>query len=299
MQMVNNMTPQTRHYLLRGCISLLLIILVMSPFSQFIKGAVNQDSLVSQNEAYLASIEKSDRTNLIMLAELSSFLSVMNSSEVGVSFFVNARVQVGNALSKLTEMTDKAFEVTLASLAITSGLRWLLKICDFSGYYIFVGLLILISLYCFLSCIPVKKALYQSVTKLIEFVFLIFISVYLLVPYCVHGAYLLDGIIYSEMGAAKNTNMKNMHDAIVKDGMDSSFLTHAEDDIKRFEDVVVKLPQKVEGAVSYYIEHLVYTIFRGIVIPFGVFLILFLFSRWILVPLFRELIYWPDNPPMK
>jgi len=115
----------------------------------------------------------------------------------------------------------------------------------------------------------------------------------------VHGTYLLDGIVYSEMESIKNTNIKNLHDSIVKNEKNSSIKAHAEKDIKHFEEVMVELPQKVESTISYYVEHFVYTIFRGIIIPFGAFFILFLCSQWVLVPLFRELIYWSNDTPVK
>jgi len=95
-------------FLILGGISILLLLLILSPLSEFIERIFQQDELISSNKEYLKNILETDKKVLIQLAEIDALLHVLQSGEVGISFIVDLKVTIGNSLGAFVKIIDDA-----------------------------------------------------------------------------------------------------------------------------------------------------------------------------------------------
>ena len=65
-------------------------------------------SVYAENHAYITAAADRAETMLITLSELYAGLAVLQSSDFGISFILNANVKLGNILSQLTELVSMA-----------------------------------------------------------------------------------------------------------------------------------------------------------------------------------------------
>jgi hypothetical protein len=78
-------------------------------------------------------LEKSEQTaseTFLVLSAAKSGLAILQTSQGGVTFIIEAKVQVGEAFNTLTELVSRAWEASFASLSILFVTRQLLEIAS-------------------------------------------------------------------------------------------------------------------------------------------------------------------------
>ena len=280
----NSLTEKYR-FLLVGTFSFIFLLLIFSPLSNPIKSTFQQDKLITQNKAYLSGTEKTDRKVLIQLAEIDALLAVLQSGEVGISFIVDLQVKVGQSLSTFSKFINKSLEMTIVSIIATATLSVLLDLSEYLSKILLITLLVSVCLLCFSRVIGIESKSEKTIeSTFIEIVALLFLSVYLLVPYSIHGAAFIEDVIFSGMMTERNTNINNLHKSFTQGEQSVSFKNKAKNDFKKFEQIAVDVTEKIENTMTYYVEHFIHIIFRAILIPLGVFALLFYFLKKFLIP---------------
>lgn len=275
-----------------GILSLLGFVLAFLIYSSPMKSLVQNHDLVQQNKTYLNGIEQIDRDNLMLLTEIDGVITVLNSSEIGISFFVDAQIKIGHALSAFTRFVGDGLELTLVSLTITKGTVWLLEVCEFISPLLLSLCFLCVGIYNLLKYINIEKDTGQPYTKrVLEFTFVIFLSTYIIIPYTVYGTALVDKFVYTEFSKQKNESLKNLHGDVVSTNEKSSLKDKANADFKHFEKVMVHIPHKVDTMAKYHSEHFIYNIFRTIIMPGFMFFILYVLMCRHVLPAFMEKIF--------
>ena len=274
------MNPKVKYALLSALGFLMSIVLYVTPM----KTMVENHTLVKENEAYLQGIEHIDRENLMLLTEIDGVITVLNSSEIGVSFFVDAQVKIGHALSAFTRFISDGLELTLLSLTVTKSTQWLLEICESISPILLCLCFLSVGIYNLFKFGNIEKTSGQPYTKrVLEFSFVLFLCSYLVIPYTVYSTALVDNFVYTQLTQEKNTNLKNLHSSVVNQTASHSLEEKAQNDIKHFEKMMVHLPQKVDMMANYHSDHFVYNLFRAIVMPgFMFFMIYIVLCRHVL-----------------
>ena len=105
-------------------LGLLPIILLLVPIAlyqikylDYVIGFLNNHYLVQINEEYLRSSEIVSSKTLLILGSIRSGLSVLESGVAGVSFIIEAKVQIGKVVEPLKSILEYASTTSLLSLA--------------------------------------------------------------------------------------------------------------------------------------------------------------------------------------
>lgn len=166
-----------------------------SPFAKNIAHWGKQDQLININDQYLAERERQDRDNILMLAGINTFLAVLQSSEVGISLFVDVQVTICHSISVLKELTDRAFESTLISMTSIVGLRWILKLADYLAPAIFIIWLMGLSVYLLASWLGLAQG--KVGKRALGLSFVLFLMLHIMLPYSVYLSSLLSHPVLS------------------------------------------------------------------------------------------------------
>lgn len=271
---------------LRYCmIALLAFVMAVVVYISPIQGWAENHALVQKNDEYLTSIEQVDKVNIFLLSEMKGVISTLESSEIGISIFIDANIEIGKVFTSFSTFIENALNLTLSSLAVTEGTRWLLKLCEHLSPLLLVTSFICLGLLALGKSLGQEKLDGESYTKrFFEFTLIVFLTVYLIIPYSVYGTSLIDKYVYEELQQEKNQNIKNLHADIVSNEKHETIKQKAEADFKRFEEMAVKLPKKINMVTDYHIQHFVYNIFRSLIIPLFMFFFLYVFLCRHLLP---------------
>ena len=105
-------------------LSLVLVLYYLSFY-----GYINQlltylfhDSVYAFNSAYLASASSDSIKTLEVVASIKAVLELLRSVSGGVSFIVDIEVQLGESLSVLRDITERAWTVSLSSVAAANAI---------------------------------------------------------------------------------------------------------------------------------------------------------------------------------
>jgi hypothetical protein len=261
-------------------ICLICVAIYFSPLAKNIADWAKQDQLIDINDLYLAERERQDRDNILMLAEINAFLAVLQSSEVGISLFVDVQVTIGHSISVLKELTDRAFESTLISMTSIVGLRWILKLADYLAPAFFIIWLMGLSVYLLASWLGLTQGQSGKVGKrALGLSFVLFLMLHIMLPYSVYLSSLISHPVLSAPEQEKNSSLKNFHQHLVKPSHSMSFKDKAEKDIKQFETTLVQLPKKIESMTYYVVEHWVFNLLRHILIPFALLILMHVITK--------------------
>lgn len=267
------------NYFAVAALSLILLVVLCLPYSSTVNAYFSQHQLMQSNLEYLTELEKKDRNDLLLLAGIDGFLSLVDSSELGVSFIVDAKIQVGSILSPLMDVTKNAFESTLASLFLTVGMQEVLSLVAWLSPYFAKLLLFLISVYCLLSVNPSKSNWFRiHVKSMVKYVSIIFVTLHLLIPYSVHFSAQVDKAVYQSLSSDISNDLENLHHEIVSKNDTTDVKQKAENTIKNLERMLLNIPEKTEALISYYSGKVIFGFLRMILLPSLMILMLIFFT---------------------
>jgi len=267
-------------YFLCGLVCLLLVIILLSPMGEELADYFNNQALVQSNHSYLQDLAKKDRSELLLLSEINGFLSFIQSSELGVSFVLNAQIQVGNILNPLTEITQQSFNSTLSSLHLTNGLLKVLTLLVWLTPIVAICLLILISLYCFSKLKKIHSEPNNHLKAIIINLATLLFTLHLLIPYSLYMSAQIDKALYHSFSEDVRNDLKNLHQTLVSDKNKNGLIEKTEYFIKNLERMLLDIPKKTEALISYHSNQTILTVLRIIIMPGIILLILFLFTRF-------------------
>ncbi|MFT5319510.1 MAG: hypothetical protein ACI8RA_002786, partial [Chlamydiales bacterium] len=177
---------EIRHFLLLAITLGLLALHSMGKIDDLLD-YLGKEELSIQNKEYLANAEKESIKSFVVFTGLKSGISIIQSSSVGISFFVDVQVQVGKVLESLKELVDYAWIASLLSMVTLHSMELLLEWSDLlttPSFYLFLFFMAAHSIT--LMFIP-KLTLYSA--KATELLFFLVIATYILTPASIYAGF--------------------------------------------------------------------------------------------------------------
>lgn len=264
---------------IRHSIILLMISLIcITAFHNgWLKGQLDTLMLpvVSVNETYIEHSADESRDILVVLAALNGGLEVLQSSSIGISFFVDVDITLGNTLSSLNDLVISARNTSMKSIAMLYTTKLILKVCQ-KIYYSFLMSAVIFCLI-FMGCrvyMSEHTGIGKIFAKLSKRLFSLFLLSYLLIPLSIHGAGYISKNISTLFRAELHGNYSNIHKHIVGDQQENSLKKRAENAIHKFENIMTKLDHKVEAMTMNVVSHIAVVVFDGLIVPLAMLAIL-------------------------
>jgi hypothetical protein len=253
---------------------LLAIVLLLSftPLADLVVKYSNQDTLVKSNLKYLENIRNSGVDDMLLTAELSSLLSVVESSNIGISFIADMQVTVGQVLYPLTSIIEKVGLVSLASSTIAYSTSVLLTISEGSVYYLYILSISSLMVYFIAKSMWPNKSptRFISFLKNVAYFFtVVLLFLHIILPYSIHSASLIDKAILCDIREQSSMQIKNIHSELIKSGTKQHNLkASAKDTVHSLSKIKHNVVDKVESTVYSLITKIAVLIIQGMVLPF-------------------------------
>lgn len=266
------------HYTVIFVICFSFIIYAQFDHADKLSKQLTQDSLFQSNQVYLLDIEKRVTANYVRLALINATFSTMETSNVGISFFINAKLNIGKELKQLESLTDRATYYSSTVLLFNTLLK---KIYFFTAnispilFIIFVFFAFLYSLCGLMSfSAGLKHAIIAG-----RFVLTLLIICHLIIPYAIHLANIVTQSIEQERKIENMDYFKNLNHEY-ENAKDKSSVQHrAESLLRGIENVLVDIEIKIESLLIHILEYIIAEVLETILIPLLLLIGLFFLSR--------------------
>jgi len=273
-------------------ISVVIVIIMLSNSNNLpirsLQNDLTLDKLALSNQTYLKQAERKAMDDFVMLAEISAFLNVISSSEVGISFIADFNVTVGQALHEFTKGVERAAEVCLISLMsiesisviVTAGdgvAPVLLQICLWSilSYLIFgfIG-----------EKVALPKSLITRLRKISMTSLLVFVCFHLILPYSIHLSSITSHHLIEDKKLNNSKNLASIHEHLLYKGQQKDLRDRAEHSIHHLRNSTPKdLKNKMGGVIGYLVSNLALSFLEFILFPGVILYGLYLFSRYLII----------------
>jgi hypothetical protein len=106
--------------------AIVLLLSVLNVFDDVID-SMGRGQVYKQAIAYLEESETASKDTFILLSIAKSGIAIIESSQAGISFFVDAQVQLGKAFETLKHLIDNAWKLSLGGLSLQFVTKILLR----------------------------------------------------------------------------------------------------------------------------------------------------------------------------
>lgn len=248
----------------------LIAVLWLSCHPQLVESfsGMSQSRLYQQNQQFLAEIRAQSQQDFSKLAALSGLLEVAQSSQIGVSFFADFNVDVGNALAAFTRLIERGSEVALAS---TAAILVLSLVSDTA--YAISGLILKAALISALVWQLMRlvggtqkhQTLIRGMTGLL---FSSFLLLHLVLPYSIHIAKGVSDRVSADLRNTNQHSLKYTHLHLVGDADQQDLKRSAKQSVDKLKTLSSKhINQKVDNLASYVVNSLSLALFDLVLLP--------------------------------
>ena len=269
---------KTRHR--NNLIILVLLIgaLVLSNSQQFspVTEWFTQDQLYQQNQHYLGQLKSDAQQDFNRLAALTGLLDVAQSSQIGLYFFAEFNVDVGNALAAFTSLVERGAEIAMAS---TTALILISLLSDMAETVSPMALqlsLIAAIIWFAMRLLHATEKHQQLARQLTGLTFFIYLLLHLALPYSLHLSAGISQQITADFRQDNSQSLSQIHLHIMGNNNKQDLKQKAElsvDKLKKMSSAHIN--QKVESLSSYVIKSLALTLFDLLLMPGLILLMLF------------------------
>lgn len=229
---------------------------------------LSQDHLYQQNQQYLAQIRTQAQQDFGKLAALTGLLEVAQSSQIGVSFFADFNVDVGNAVAALTRLVERGGEVAMASTAVITVLSLVSDTADaISGLILkaALGAALVWQLVRLICGAQHHQALMRGVTGLL---FSTYLLLHLVLPYSLHIAQGISDRVSADLRHSNQQSLTSTHLHLAESVGQQDLKRSAQQSVDKLKTLSSKhINQKVDSLASYVINSLTLALFDLVLLP--------------------------------
>lgn len=256
--------PRLFYLLLALCAFVLIITFAYNP--KQIKTATLQN-VEKSDETYLTKAKEEAFGSFLLLSGLKSSLSVLQSSEAGLSLIVDVNVQIGSFVDTMNEVVEVGWYAALMGLWSLEMLSTLLSLCELITPAITILLLLFLCLHFLLKSlnIPhtpwVRSAVYHS----------LYLSLLcsILIPFSIYCASLCSHLTTSSVHQEVRTQLEQKHGDLLLHSNQGSIKEQALHSAKRYKSAVHNLPKRHRHMTEQLLSHLVAITFDAFIFPVG------------------------------
>ena len=263
---------------------LLLILTHALPSSSLGKWAGQDDIIITINH-YLDHSETIASEDLTKLLELNTMISPLQSSQVGISLFIDVQIEIGQLLASFTHLLNKAIEVGVLAVSSIGLLKLMINLSETIAPWLFYIMLATGVIYGLVSSFTHNQGRYNEMAaRAAKTTLLLFLVLHIFLPYSLYGSALLSKHIIAEQRTENSTALHHLHQHVATPHNKQSLKERAEHNVHSFEKIVLDLPHKVETIANYHTRQTTLSLFEYIILPLG----LLLLSTWMLISIFRS-----------
>jgi|GEM_PF-3161782 len=244
--------------------------------------------VAEENRKYLSLVELEASEVLLVLYGIKSLLMVVESSIVGISFVVEAKLQIGKSVRILLDMLNYIQIGAILSLASSSIIEVLLGISKmFSNIVVGASIISLYVYYIWQGPYSKFKKIIGKISFLLTFFALL---VNIMLPLSVHFAHIVSKKLLRPHIEQTYVKLKETHN-VIKDSSnkESDIHEHVKHTIHNARELSNKVEHYNNSLSKYIIKYLIYKIFETLIFPITIILVMVIASRRLLCYLiFRD-----------
>jgi hypothetical protein len=270
-------------YLLFAAIGFTLFFCLQYEWGNKLTANIADRKIEQSNLTYLSNEEARSKDVLLKLAEVYTFIEVIKSSKVGISFFIDINVQIGNLVTTLSEAIDKGMTISTAAMASSLILKSIVKLSADTAPFFFKIALLLLTIYYLNAALFDLFIIGKILIGLFKIFLMLFLFTHIVVPYTIHATAIISNYSLSDIKQKNHEHLNHLYHQHVGAGNNAgSIKDRAEDAIQRFEKTMVHLPQIVEKTSTFVVYHLALFLFESIIAPISLLIGFFFSMKYIL-----------------
>lgn len=250
------------------------------------------DNILRANQQYLKNVENNGLDDLFLLAEISSVLNVIETSEVGVSLIANFEVTLGSLLKDLNDGLSKAMQINTGALVAVQVMIMLSQFAHFLSPFLLW--LCILAFVIFLAGKQLNKIQWinlQTVNILHMFArrsAILFLIAHILIPYSIHASSLIANQINAISQASTQEQLSNLHGSLKTINVEEKLKSRAESSVGQLKSMRPNdIHKHTENLMTYIFWTLALMLFNLFIMP-----ILILYSLFVIL---RAMIPVPNN----
>lgn len=240
---------------------------------------IHHTQLYKENMQYLEQLRTSLEEEFVLLSGVHALLSTVESSSVGISVIVDAKIQIGNELKSLTSLAEDSQQY----LKVSSYLTELFILLTYLGHYLTPVLfeinLIVLFLFCLAKCMQ-RFNIPHMLFKILKAGVLLLCLLQLALPYSIHFTALATQYVESHYDDSLNSYAKRIHDEYVGQQKDNSNDARAKSLINQNERLRVDKRHKVSSFFRFINQKLLRTTLMISITPIVIFLTMIITLRF-------------------
>ncbi len=248
-------------------------------------------SIYQENHHFISSASDRAESMLITLSELHAGLMVLQSSQFGISFILDANVQLGHVLSQITDLVSHGRNYALYNLIalhIIDNLMHLIK--WMTPWLLLLSETALLCLIAADSWLSTKNRWQMSLIRCSEATLAIAILLMIVIPSSVflvsHSSKAVTEIFYNESYQA----IVDTHEHILQDTDASSIKSEASSAISQFKSAKIKVSQKANYLATNITRYIAIATLEVLLLP----LLFCGLMLWLSIALIKRHRHWQN-----
>lgn len=245
--------------------------------------------LLRENTDFLEDAGQRARSMALLLAELHAGLMVLQSSEFGISFFVDANIQLGNIINQLTDMVAYGRNFALFNLVALHIIDKLLIIIQWLTPWLVlvaeVGMIAIISADTWLST---RNRWYMSLIRFGEGALIIAILLAVIFPLSVNAVSKTSKAATEALFHDSYQAIEDTRQHILRGDDGPSIKDDASGSLRQFRNIKVKLSDKTSYLAASTTRYVAVTLLEVFLLP----IVFALLMLWCFRALLRRHRHW-------
>lgn len=192
--------PEGRKLIISILLCAVILALVFSGTAENFFERHLRNSLNERNNSYLLKTEQKALSGFLLLSGIKAGLSIIEGSTANLAF---ADIEFGDIVQSILDAVDMTWKILFATLGILMSLRFLLLLADQSAWFFLLFGISAFILSLLLRCLLLKfrfpRTLLEGLAKVSRrtglLLMMVFIFLYILVPFSIYGSSLLSASI--------------------------------------------------------------------------------------------------------
>ncbi len=224
------------------------------------------------NQQYLDNASKSSIETLEVMTGIKSVLALLQSFSGGISFVVDIQVQLGQSLSALSEVIDKAWQISLASVAAVEGLKLIHYAAHFSMKSLLVVLFLLLGLALGLKHMAPKISIKLEKLALLGLFLVVF--THIIVPVTIYITASISEHFLQPHKQAIHSQFSELHNTIPKHNANESLHNQVKGINHTYKNKMKNHAKQFASYSSLAARHFIYSVTEFIILPIVIVLFL-------------------------
>ncbi|KEQ18833.1 hypothetical protein [Endozoicomonas numazuensis] len=276
---------------------LLLLMLVLSIFTSWLASTGQLTSLDERllgnlfhsNDAFIDSAEDRAESMTLTLSELHAGLLVLQSSEFGISFIVDANIQLGNIVAQATDLVAYGRNFALFNLVALHVIDNTLKLVQWlTPWLILVAEAGLLSILIADTWLSAKNRWHMSLIRFGEGAVITVLLLVIIFPFSINLVRQSSEAVTESLYHESYQALLNTQEHILSSSNAASIKDDASETLALFKNARVKLSEKSSYLASNLTRYVAVTMMEVFLLP----MLFTLFLLWLTRSIIRRHTHW-------